>query len=186
MTRRGIVLAGTVGASGSPAGAARSPSRVRRHAAAAAKVLFWGALAALCLAGLSISRLQCGGDMRGCFRHSKPLSGDLLESALPPYVHTSGAFALAGQASFSTTQVSTSFCLPASLPRMAGCLDAVPAVTGYYCISKGLACLDGPERPFLCFACKVRAGALLHHGASDKRCQRGSMVHVFHCKKTSV
>ncbi|CAL8469170.1 g8711 [Coccomyxa elongata] len=110
-------MRGTVGASGSPAGAARSPSRVRRHAAAAAKVLFWGALAALCLAGLSISRLQCGGDMRGCFRHSKPLSGALLESALPPHVHTSGAFALAGQESLSTTQ-----------QQCASAVDAIPRI----------------------------------------------------------
>jgi hypothetical protein len=83
---------------------------VRKHAAAAARLLagalFWCALGALCFAGFGIGRLQCGGDVRGCFRH--PLasgSGADSPSDGGAPLQVSQALAVTGEGSFSTVQV---------------------------------------------------------------------------------
>ncbi|KAK9907953.1 hypothetical protein WJX75_000484 [Coccomyxa subellipsoidea] len=114
-------MRGTQGASGSPL-AARSPSRVRKHAAAAARLLagalFWCALGALCFAGFGIGRLQCGGDVRGCFRH--PLasgSGADSPSDGGAPLQVSQALAVTGEGSFSTVQ-----------QKCASAVDAIPRV----------------------------------------------------------
>lgn len=114
--------AGAQGAGGSPL-AALSPTRVRKHAAAAARLvagaLFWCALGALCFAGFGLGRLQCGGDVRGCFRHPQA-SG----TGLAPFsdgtapLRVSQTLAVAGEGSFSTVQV---------LPPSGGHLDEPPA-----------------------------------------------------------
>lgn len=83
---------------------------MRKHAAAAARLvagaLFWCALGALCFAGFGIGRLQCGGDVRGCFRHPQaPGTGPAPfgDGAAP--LRVSQALAVIGEGSFSTVQV---------------------------------------------------------------------------------
>lgn len=141
--------------SGSPL-AARSPSRVRKHAAAAARLLagalFWCALGALCFAGFGIGRLQCGGDVRGCFRHPLASSSgaDSPGDGGAP-LRVSQALAVTGEGSFSTVQVppflrssmQTDQLHDSQDPKLLSC-GVVPHVT--CCIGGGNGCDDQPLR----------------------------------------